>query len=48
MEEYVKVGIKVYCCGSVSKVTKNDDGKLKVHVWNSKIEKKIFKMDTRK
>lgn len=39
MEEYVKVGIKVYCCGSISKVTKNEDDTLKVHVWNSKAEK---------
>jgi glutathione reductase (NADPH) len=43
MEEYVKVGIDVHCCGTVSKVTKGEDGKLKMHIWNTAQEKEVVK-----
>jgi glutathione reductase (NADPH) len=43
MEEYVKIGIDICCCGVVSKVTKSEDGKLKMHVWNTVQEKEIIK-----
>lgn len=43
MEEYVKVGINVYCCGVVSKVTKSEDETLNIHVWNTREEKEVVK-----
>ena len=39
MEEYLKSGIKVYCCGQINKVTQNADKSLKIHLWNLKDEK---------
>ena len=43
MEEYVKNGIDVYCCGTVSKVERNGDSTLKIHVWNKNEEKEVIK-----